>query len=216
MKKICSKCKLEKDINDFHKDSSNKDGRRYLCKKCINEHNRSIDRSESAKKFQQTDKYKEYQKKYKKSTKYKEQQKIYRKTSPVAIAYNKKYIKSDKYKEYAIEYNKRPDVRLRNLLRCRIYQAIRNDWKVGSAVKDLGCSIYDLKIHLENKFTKGMSWDNIGKWHIDHVKPLSSFDLSYRKQFLEACNYINLQPLWAVDNLKKGNKIINNDKDNKI
>jgi hypothetical protein len=54
-----------------------------------------------------------------------------------------------------------------------------------------------------------MSWDNYGKygWHIDHIKPCSSFDLSDRKQLLECFNYRNLQPLWALDNLKKGSKL---------
>ncbi len=55
-----------------------------------------------------------------------------------------------------------------------------------------------------------MTWDNYGLygWHIDHIKPLASFDLTDREQFLEACHYTNLQPLWAEENLSKGNKII--------
>jgi len=52
-----------------------------------------------------------------------------------------------------------------------------------------------------------MSWDNYGEWHLDHVQPLSSFDLTDRVDFLEACNWLNIQPLWAEDNLKKGDNL---------
>jgi len=99
-------------------------------------------------------------------------------------------------------------------LRNRLNSAINNGQKPGSSVKDLGCSIEELKQHLEsqfyNRFTgERMTWDNYGYygWHIDHIKPLSSFDLADHKQFLEACHYTNLQPLWAEDNFEKNAKI---------
>ena len=93
--------------------------------------------------------------------------------------------------------------RLRDRLRC----AIKNNQKTGSAVKDLGCTISELKIYLESKFQLGMTWGNYGKWHIDHFLPLSKFDLTNREELLKAVNYTNLQPLWATDNLSKSNKI---------
>jgi hypothetical protein len=95
-------------------------------------------------------------------------------------------------------------------LRNRLKSAIKGDYKAGSAVKDLGCTISELKSYIESKFQLGMTWDNwtTDGWHIDHIKPLASFDLSDRNQFLEACNYTNLQPLWATDNLIKSDKIL--------
>ena len=101
-------------------------------------------------------------------------------------------------------------------LRRRTRVALKNDWKSGSAVRNLGCSVEFLKERLESMFYshpktgKKMTWDNWGvgrgKWNIDHIKPLDSFDLADRKQFLEACHYTNLQPLWFEDNMRKGNK----------
>jgi hypothetical protein len=89
------------------------------------------------------------------------------------------------------------DFKLRKILRNRLRSAIKNNAKRGSAVKDLGCSVPELKIYLESKFQEGMSWDNWtwNGWHVDHIIPLNSFDLSNREEFLKACHYTNLQPL---------------------
>jgi hypothetical protein len=98
--------------------------------------------------------------------------------------------------------------RILTSLRSRLNIAVRKDYKSGSAVSDLGCSIEQFKIHLESKFYNGMTWENQGSyWHIDHIKPLASFDLSNREQFLEACHYTNMQPLTVIDNLNKGGKL---------
>lgn len=97
-----------------------------------------------------------------------------------------------------------PLAKLRKTLRVRLYSALTKNQKAGSAVRDLGCTIEELKNYLEGKFKEGMNWDNHGEWHIDHIKPLSKFDLSIPEQFKEACHYTNLQPLWAKDNLSKG------------
>ena len=97
--------------------------------------------------------------------------------------------------------------RLAEHLRSRITKAVKGDWKAGSAVADLGCSIPEFKLYIEHQFQEGMTWDNYGEWHLDHVLPLASFDLTDRMEFLEACNWLNLQPLWAEDNLRKGARI---------
>ena len=51
-----------------------------------------------------------------------------------------------------------------------------------------------------------MSWDNYGEWHIDHIRPMASFNLQEQEEQLKCCHYTNLQPLWAEENLRKGNK----------
>jgi hypothetical protein len=102
-----------------------------------------------------------------------------------------------------IRYSEDLDFKIRDKLRTRLYQAIKFN-KGGSAVKDLGCSIEELKKHIESQFTEGMNWDNYGEWHIDHIVPLSFFKLDNPIELRSACHYTNLQPLWATDNLKKG------------
>lgn len=82
--------------------------------------------------------------------------------------------------------------------------AFRTKAKTGSAVRELGCSIEELILWLESQFQPEMSWKNYGLWHIDHRKPLSSFDLTKMDQVKVACHWSNLQPLWALDNLSKG------------
>ena len=89
-------------------------------------------------------------------------------------------------------------------LRCRLNKVIKRNQKAGSAINDLGCSVEFLKQHLEQQFKDGMTWENRGKvWHIDHIEPLCSFDLTIREQLLIACHYTNLRPLFKEDNLEK-------------
>ena len=97
---------------------------------------------------------------------------------------------------------------IRHKLRHRFYQALRNNQKLGSAIKMLGCSIEEFKIYFQSLFTDGMNWEKVfdGSIHIDHKRPLASFDLSIPENQEKACHYTNLQPLWAVDNLKKHDK----------
>lgn len=115
-----------------------------------------------------------------------------------------KYVKSSNY--YTERYHTDIEFRLRVILRNRLLQSVKTNARAGSAVQDLGCTINEFKDYLELKFTPGMTWENIGDWHIDHIQPLSKYNLEDIEQFKQACHYTNLQPLWKEDNLKKGNK----------
>lgn len=107
-----------------------------------------------------------------------------------------------------------PCFKIAQSLRHRVNEALKTGQKAGSAVRDLGCSIEELKVHLESKFYNNpetgepMTWDNhtVRGWHIDHIEPLSKFDLTNREEFLKASNYTNLQPMWWRDNIVKGDK----------
>lgn len=101
---------------------------------------------------------------------------------------------------------------LRRRIRARINVALtgaRNGTrKVDTTIKLLGCSYDEFRKHIEGQFKPDMSWDNYGDWHIDHIKPVSSFDLTDPLQQKAAFHFTNCQPLWATENISKGNKII--------
>jgi Fe2+ transport system protein B len=123
----------------------------------------------------------------------------------------KKYITAHKIeKNQHNNQRKKIDInyRLACCLRTRLWNAIKYNQKIGSAVQDLGCSVPELKTYLESKFQEGMTWENWSRtgWHIDHIIPLDSFNLQNREEFLKACHYTNLQPMWAEKNISKRNK----------
>lgn len=127
------------------------------------------------------------------------------------LQYQKEYRYKNKHKKNELEKERRnidPEFKLAGNLRSRLNIALKNDIKTGSAVTDLGCSIKDLKMYLESRFQPGMNWSNwaVDGWHIDHIRPLSSFNLSDPEQLKQACHYTNLQPLWWLPNLVKGSK----------
>jgi hypothetical protein len=98
-----------------------------------------------------------------------------------------------------------PLFRLSRGLRTRLGAALHDDKKGGSAIRDLGCTIAELKIWLESQFAPEMTWENRGPvWHVDHKIPLAAFDLTDPVELKQACHYTNLQPLFARDNHRKG------------
>lgn len=99
--------------------------------------------------------------------------------------------------------------KIANTLRARLSGIMKIKNK--GHISFLGCDINTLTKHLESKFKPGMTWENHGKhgWHIDHIIPISRFDLTKEEDIKTVCNYTNLQPLWAKDNLMKSDKMEN-------
>lgn len=123
--------------------------------------------------------------------------------------YNKYYHKTHKQKRnYRLKIRRKIDVnfKISHNLRSRIYHTIKGHNKSAHTTELLGCTIDQLKEHLQSKFVNGMTWSNYGRWHIDHIRPCASFDLSLPEQQKECFHYTNLQPLWAEDNIRKGGK----------
>ena len=111
--------------------------------------------------------------------------------------------------------NRRYRERIRGTAEYRIMNCIRAAMrrvrergftKSNRAAKYLGCSVSQARTHIEARFLPGMSWENHGEWHIDHIKPVAAFDLSDPAQLELVTRWDNLQPLWAKDNLAKSSK----------
>lgn len=206
MVKVCTKCCKSFAVSFFYPDLRYSDGRTSWCKKCF---------SKQRKKNRKRHAVQVKEKMCRVCSIVKLAEEFYRCPSSkdglnsfckkCFSAYSRGFrceYEGRKYKEDEL-------FKIKKRLRGRVRDALKNNQKSGSAIQDLGCSVEDFKVYLESKFESGMSWENYAPkgWHIDHIKPLSSFDLTDRKQFLEACHYTNLQPLWWYDNLSKGNKV---------
>ena len=202
--KVCRICGL-KPLSSFGK-GKDKDGLRgecRVCRKAIYLNNKEIiSIKNKAYYLLNKDKIKSKVRAYYKANSIKlinKDKEFYKENKKEILTYDKVYCKKRRHLD--------PKFRLVKNLRSRLSNILRNKLKSGSAIQDLGCSVEELKKYLEARFESGMTWDNYGKWHIDHIVPLSSFDLSNREALLKACHYTNLQPLWAIDNIRKSNKI---------
>lgn len=197
--KKCNLCDKEKSVSSFYKRKGSVDGFRNDCKECLSY--RTINhpnRKSSKNRYYQNnkEKVKKRVKKYteENSDKIKEKKKIYQKRN------------RDKRNKYLNERYK-TDVIYKLTINCRgiILKAFKRlGWKKNSKTQQLlGCSYQELKEHLEKQFKDGMTWENHGDWHIDHKTPLSW--AKNEEELNSLCYYMNLQPLWASENMSKKN-----------
>lgn len=206
--KICSKCGDKKPINKFCKDKQKADGYHPHCFDCRRKYRE--DNSEYI-----ANRHKDYVKKNKEKLEkcWKEYHAKNRDRCNARTrdwyANNKEYAVIEAIKRNKKYLKNNIDRKLAERLRCRIRNAIKNDSgeKAFSSKELLGCSISVVRKHLENLFLEGMSWENHGEWHIDHIMPCFSFNLKDAEEQKKCFNYKNLQPLWAADNLAK-NKFV--------
>lgn len=228
-KKVCSKCKEEKEVCEFQKNSHSKDGYRSECSLCSKKQNESIPKEKLLsynKNFREKNREKinEKQKIYYQNNKDKElsRGKKYRETlkkdKPITTIKTIEEIKLKKQEwiknNRELNNEKRRNKYKNNILyrislnvrnRVNIYLKSSKIQKRNKTFDIVGCSTEFLKEHLESQFIDGMSWDNRCEWHIDHIIPVSS--AKTEEEFYKLCHYTNLQPLWAKDNLKKYNKL---------
>jgi hypothetical protein len=179
--KVCYVCNIEKHIDDFYAHKGMKDGRLNICKECNKKRSRknhNDNREDRNKK--RNDRYYKNKKKH----------------IANCVSYRRNLRRSN------------PLVRAMDATRKRIWEACktRSFPKNKKTNEFLGCDWETFKNHIECQFVDGMSWNNYGAWHVDHIKPLKLADTM--EKIIELTNYKNLQPLWAEDNLKKGAKIM--------
>ena len=119
------------------------------------------------------------------------------------------------YKREYLANRRETDVlfQIKELLRSRLRNALQGKKKSDRAINLVGCSPDDLKSHLESTFQEGMTWDNQGEWHIDHILPCVAFDLEDPLEQGACFHYRNLQALWKVDNSRKGGAFLEEEKE---
>jgi isochorismate synthase EntC len=223
--KVCKKCDIEKPEDEFYIEKKNLDGLMGTCKVCYSHNQKKWRKSNSVKVRERSRTYYEnnkekvssYHQKYrnenhenilKKATEYRnnnrekirEDLRLWKKNNLDKVVDSRK--QQGKRNEIDVIFN------LKNRMRCRLYHfLVRNNiTKKSKTFEIVGCTPEFLKEHLEKQFKEGMSWDNRSEWQIDHIIPLSS--AKTEEEIYQLSHYTNLQPLWAEDNLKKGNKIL--------
>lgn len=213
--KTCSKCNLTKDLDLFYKKQSK-------CKECVKEQSRqyTLDNKEqislNKKRYYLTNKNDilEYKKQYHLDNQDEKRAKCreyYYNNKDILKEKNRKYVK-----DHRLEINERVRMRKKVDILFKLSMSLRNRTRNFLSCKGLkkklkfqeyiGCSLEELKLHLEKQFKPKMTWDNYmyNGWHIDHIIPLSS--AKTEEEMYRLCHYTNLQPLWASDNFTKGGR----------
>lgn len=226
MTKTCTSCKETKDLFQFYKNKSFRDGLSFWCKSCskkatskwtkINKdknrlkatrwRNNNPNREKEVRDLYYSSHKKDIVLKSKQyyvanAEKIKKQRRdYYHKNKNTINQKNKIYTKNRRKTDL--------NFKLRGNLRVLIKQALKGKIKPVSVLKVVGCS--DLAEHIRSTYSFGMTDDNYGnkegQWSIDHIIPLSSFDLTDPEQFTKANHYTNLKAMWHVDNIRKGNR----------
>lgn len=202
--KICSICQEEKSFSCFSKQKLGKNGLRSYCKEC----NASYCKKYHAK----------YPRKPKTLEQYLKNQKYLRDKYRSDPIYRENYLKKARVKKNSEKckiktraqrniWIKNPKNRIAKNLRDRMRSALNGKSKAKSTLEMTGIPFEDLRTYLESKFLSGMTWENYGKWHIDHIIPCIYFDFTNTDHQKICFYYKNLQPMWAKDNISKGGRI---------
>jgi len=224
MEKKCSKCETSKPLEQFPNDPKCSGGKRGTCKGCrlnkwVPKENELLTCSSCGEEklynlFSLHGKQKPNECKVCKNSR------EFNKRNSDRDAYNKKqredWAKNNEKRNMARRKNlqRRRDedsqYRMKMALHVRLYDAVKHQKGVKSSktLELLGCTVEQLQTFLEAEFIEGMSWENYGDWHIDHILPCASFNLEDPEEQKKCFHWTNLQPLWAIDNLRKGAKII--------
>lgn len=175
--KVCSHCGEDKPAEKFYKNKDKSDGLTHNCIICRGKYQETY--------YEENDiERREYQSRYESKEEVKERK--------------REWVRNKKKND--------PEFKMRYVARSRINQSLKaGEHKTASSRQLLGCSIPYWMVYLEKQFTGEMTWDNHGDvWHIDHIRPIASFDVSNAWEQIQAFNYRNTQPLTVEENLSKG------------
>lgn len=206
MPKYCWRCKTQKSADDFFKNKRSKDGLQTCCKNCSKENNRNwrlgniekcrayVNKCSAKNRDQRRD-----------AAKAKYHQDIDKSRE---AARSRASRRKPKLAAYARNFRKRPDRAIHHRIGAQIRYALGSGKGGKSAFDLVGYSVEELMCHLERQFVRGMSWENMGEWHIDHIIPINSFRISGPDDpaISLAWALTNLRPLWARENISKGDK----------
>jgi hypothetical protein len=207
--KICTICRAEKDVSFFNKDNQKKDGYRSSCKICCKlYYNKNREKILNQKK--------EYSKEnYDKIEKYRKNR--YEENKDILLSKQRDYHEKNKKERnrYSLRYKRNKldtdsffklKETLRTLIRRSFKRGKKNFIKKISSEQILGCTINEFINHIESQLKEGMTIENHGDWHLDHIIPLAT--ARTEEEVIKLNHYTNFQPLWAAENLSKGSKII--------
>ena len=188
-----------------------KEERKIKKKQYYEEHKEEVEEQktlhEKILKEKQKERNKKYREEHKEERKIKKKQ-YYEEHKEEIKEQRKQYCEEHKKErnEYQKErYYKDLEYKILCNLRSRIGVALKKLKKSATTMELVGCSIEELKLHLEKQFKPGMTWENHGKWHIDHIRPCASFNLLLEEEQKKCFHHTNLQPLWAEENINKSN-----------
>jgi hypothetical protein len=200
--KKCTKCLLDKELSCFCKCKNNKDGFDRWCRDCKKDyHTKNKDKiNKQRRKYELINRDKILAKKRDYTAKTKDQKRVYdieyRKNNKSKIAKYKK--------DWAIKNKDKLEYKIVRNLRRRIHHAIKDNYKSDHTITLLGCTIEFFLNYLESMFYEDMNWQNYGSiWHIDHIKPCYTFDLSKEEEQRTCFHYTNQRPLLASENLTR-------------
>lgn len=222
--KTCGICKENKDLSFFGKDKRSFDGLYYACKKCKNDLSKKhyLNNKEAIKErhklynIKNKEKIKEY------NDSRKQEKNIYSKNYNIINKdklkeYHKKYRleNKDKKREYfKIYYKQKRKEDLMFKFKCNVRNIVYKSFKkTNSKFKKklkseeiIGCNLLEFKEYIQSQFTNGMTLENYGEWHLDHIIPIAT--AKTEEDIIRLNHYTNFQPLWAKENISKGAKII--------
>lgn len=227
--KSCTQCRTEKPLEEFFRCAARAGGRKAECKECTKKRKRGYNRKNSVKvaasllawKAANPEKVSAHRAKDAALQKAKRANTPKRPRPPRMSA----EIKAAKQKarhaawraknaQHISNYTKRkkaqnPAFRIACNLRKRLSFLVRkaSATKTKQTLALLGCPLKSFLLYLESLWQPGMSWENYGDWHVDHIMPCAIFDLTNPEHQVRCFHFSNLQPMWALDNIRKGDRV---------